>query len=265
MYEYHPSFIVPDDENVKIWRYFDIPKFLWLIEKRSLYFSRCDLLGDPFEGSLPSAPDQITFEPLFKKITAERLKLDENDIELEPSPSIVDNWRKCCYICSFHMNDHESAALWSMYTKAKQGIAIQSTFKKLVDSLKNYDINPVFIGSVKYIDRRVETIDVMQNMFLPILHKVKSFEYEREIRAVIHNPREVYSLPKTGSVAPSPIEVCEKCGGINVPIDLDCLIEHAYLAPTTKPWIKELLTSLMAKQGVRIQLEQSSLDDSPIF
>jgi hypothetical protein len=55
MYEQHPEFNPPDNENCKIWRYLDIPKFFWLLEKQSLYFSRADLLGDPFEGSIPSA------------------------------------------------------------------------------------------------------------------------------------------------------------------------------------------------------------------
>ena len=40
------------DRNVPIWRYMDIAKFLSLLDKQSLFFSRLDHLGDPFEGSL---------------------------------------------------------------------------------------------------------------------------------------------------------------------------------------------------------------------
>jgi hypothetical protein len=256
MYEKHPSFNSPENEDIKIWRYLDIPKFLWLLERKSLYFSRCDLLGDAFEGSLPSTSGQIVFAPLVAKVGAGLPIIDKKNIPI--SPSIHDKWRKECYICSFHMNDYESAALWSIYTKTRQGIAIQSTFKKLIDSLENYNMNSVFIGTVKYIDYESEIIPVEQNLYLPILHKRKSFEHEREIRAVISQPREIF-------VGVTPHKECEKYGGLNVPINLDCLIENIYLAPTTKPWIKDLLTSIMVKQGVKKELKQSNLDASPIF
>ena len=41
----------PDNFSVKVWRYMDFTKFVSLLELRSLYFARSDLLGDPFEGT----------------------------------------------------------------------------------------------------------------------------------------------------------------------------------------------------------------------
>ena len=258
MYEKHPVFEPPDDENIKIWRYLDIPKFLWLIEKKSLYFSRCDLLGDPFEGSLPSSSNQVIFKAYDKKEYAKLFKIDEKDDPEPPSSQIL--WRNDCYICSFHMNEHESAALWSIYARAKQGVAIQTTFKKLVDSLKSYKISPVFIGKMKYIDYTRETID-LSNSFLPILYKRKSFEHERELRAVSMPIDELYVpvSPERKERKPNPPE------GVSIPIDVDCFIERIYLAPTTKSWIKELLEAIIKKNGIEKPLEQSGLDATPIF
>lgn len=238
MYEKHPVFNSPEDEDVKIWRYLDIPKFLWLLEKRSLYFSRCDLLGDPFEGSLPSTSGQPIVKPT----------IDPKLPNFKMESSLEDMWRKDCYVCSFHMSDYESAALWSIYSKAKQGVAIQSTFKRLIDCFNKYPSNPVYIGTVNYIDYKSEIIDI-SNSFSPILHKRKSFEHERELRAVILYP---YGSP----IQPE---------GINVQINLDSFIESIYLAPTTKLWIKELLTSMMHKKRIKKPLEQSSLDAKPII
>jgi hypothetical protein len=258
MYEEHPFYKSPENEDAKIWRYIDIPKFFWLIERKSLYFSRCDLLGDPFEGSLPSTPGQIVFTPLIRKRAAELLKVEENDIS--SVPSIHDIWRKACYVCSFHMNEYESAALWSLYSKANQGVAIQSTFKRLVNSFKDYSDNPVNIGTIKYINYQTEIIHVEENFFLPILHKRRSFEHENEIRAVISHPVGIY-YGRENLTKDSP----NKPEGINVPIDLDCFIEHIYLAPTTKPWIKELLQSMMNKNGISKPIDQSTLDADPII
>lgn len=261
MFKAHPVFKSPTDENVKIWRYLDISKFLWLVEKKSLYFSRCDLLGDPFEGSLPSAPDQVKFQSILLKQTAEILNLKEKDVKISnlddnSAPdyfSLTDLWRKSCYICSFHMSEFESAALWSIYTKAKQGVAIQSTFRKLTTSFNHYKKNPIRIGMVKYIDYTKETIDVF-NAFNPLICKRKSYEHDKEIRAIISFPQE-FKTPLAR----------EKNEGLNVPVDIDNLIECIYLAPTTKPWIKELLISIMKKNGIKKPIEQSSLDAKPIF
>ncbi len=61
----HPVFLSPDDPNIKVWRYLDFTKYVSLLETRSLYFSRSDRLGDPFEGSLSRANPRL--RPLMYK------------------------------------------------------------------------------------------------------------------------------------------------------------------------------------------------------
>ena len=50
MYEKHPVFTAPTNENIKIWRYMDFTKFLSFIDKKTLFFTRVDQLEDKFEG-----------------------------------------------------------------------------------------------------------------------------------------------------------------------------------------------------------------------
>lgn len=47
----HPSFERPPAE-ASLWRYIDLPKYLSMLAQNALWFSRADLLGDPFEGSM---------------------------------------------------------------------------------------------------------------------------------------------------------------------------------------------------------------------
>ena len=260
MYKAHSNFISPSDRNVKIWRYLDIAKYLSLLEKRSLYFSRSDFLGDPFEGSLPSTKGQINLTEVMKQQSAKLLGLPPDQIA---SPhSIHDSIRKNMFVCSFHMNDYESAALWSIYTKARQGVAIQSTFSKLIDCFKDYSGNPIYIGMMNYIDYNTEIIPIFENAFLPILHKRKSFEHEKELRAVISYPQEFYHEPRGDTLGGTFIS---DQSGLDVSVDLNILIERIFVAPTTEKWIKDLLISVTQKYGVDKPIEQSSLDDSPII
>jgi len=49
------------------------------------------------------------------------------------------NWPKFNAINCWHMNDHESAAMWKLYLKSDEGIAIQSTYRKLKDAITDDD------------------------------------------------------------------------------------------------------------------------------
>ena len=59
-------------------------------------------------------------------------------------------WPKYVAVNCWHENEHESAAMWKLYIKSVEGIAIQSTYSKLKKSFINDEI--IFIGKVKYID-----------------------------------------------------------------------------------------------------------------
>jgi hypothetical protein len=53
----------------------------------------------------------------------------------------------------WHMNESESATMWDLYTKADSaGVAIQTTFKRLSDSLDKANSEEISIGRVKYIE-----------------------------------------------------------------------------------------------------------------
>ena len=47
----HPSFRLPTNKDIPIWRYMDLGKYLTMLDRRSLYFARATLLGDPLEGT----------------------------------------------------------------------------------------------------------------------------------------------------------------------------------------------------------------------
>ena len=50
----HPVFSPPAPDEL-LWRYVDLSKYLSVLSGRALWFSRADLLGDPFEGSMSRA------------------------------------------------------------------------------------------------------------------------------------------------------------------------------------------------------------------
>lgn len=209
MYETHLAFIPPEDMNIKIWRYMDFTKFVSLLDKGALYFARSDKFEDPYEGVYPKT-DAIKYFG-----------------DLKASSRMREISKQMVYVNCWHINEYESAAMWRLYLKSNEGVAIQSTFKRLIDSFKGINA-PIFIGKVTYIDYSKESIPQRNlNIFYPFLYKRKSFEHERELRAVL------------GDLNPQKEPVY-------VGVDISTLIEKVYVAPTSEDWFYDLINSIVS-------------------
>ncbi len=228
------AFTKPDDENVKVWRYMDFTKFVSLLDKRALFFCRVEKLTkvDPFEGSYPEFNAIVTEIKLPPNV---RKALRSNRMEIQ----------KWILLNCWHINEYESAAMWRLYLQSNEGIAIQSTFKRLSDSFKDvqYEIN---IGRVNYIDYEKEWIPEESPLY-PLLHKRKSFEHEQELRAITVDGY----LP-------------EHVDGKYVPVDIDRLIERIFVSPTSQSWFSELVRSVATKYDTNKEIRVSKLSEKPI-
>lgn len=146
MYEADENFKAPLNQDQRIWRYMDFMKFGSLLCYNSLYLARADTLGDKFEGSL-SHPTKEDYRKALEQIEQleKHRKEAENDATadtkgptelLNDFSKIFKGLVKTVGVSCWHMNDDESAAMWSLYTKTNQGIAIQSTYHKLFEEFK---------------------------------------------------------------------------------------------------------------------------------
>jgi hypothetical protein len=244
----HPVFSPPTDINVKIWRYMDLSKYLSLLDSSALFFSRADLLGDPYEGATSHA----------NRIIRPSVYGADVDHSMFEGMSSIQQWiRQWTFINCWHMNEIESYAMWRIYARTSDAVAIQSTFARLQRVLSDR----AFIGVVKYIDYDTEWMPEGNTLF-PFVHKRKSFEHERELRAVMQElPSKTDPDGKTGSVFGIPNgEV-----GRGVSMQLPDLIERVYIAPTSQAWFREIVRSVTAKFKLDAPVEQSALDQSPEF
>ena len=245
MYKEHSSFdAIPDD--TKIWRFMDFKKFKDLIKTRSLFFARPKTFKDPWEGYLTKKHfEESSYAglPIFSR----KFSID---FAKNSHPAMT---RENLGVCCWHINEVESEAFWSKYSK--KGIVIQSTFGRLKDSFKGSNYHNVYIGKVKYIDHEVEFVDI-RNLFNSILWKRKSFEYENELRAVI------WEQEFFGEGSPIPFTNSK---GQLVNVDLEALIENIITTPFEKKnKFHNKVNKLLKKQGLNIQCLKSNLMDDPI-
>lgn len=239
-YQEHPSCETPKNLRRKIWRYIDFTKFVSLLEEQALFFPRLSTLSDPLEGFL-TKPTVDKFRNIPVGLTSEeaskRRAIGEHNL------SVMKTGRNLLFVSSWHMNNHESVAMWELYLKSGEGVAIQSTVGRMIKSF-DQSIDEVFVGQVKYIDFEKQEIP-RNNVFYLALHKRKSFEHERELRALVMSP--------------------DNSPGKLIPVDLTVLIQNIFVAPNSPVWIHDLVKKMTARYGLNKKVFHSGIEQNPLY
>jgi len=246
---------IPCNDTV-LWRFMDFTKFVSLLKSKAIYFSRADKFDDAFEGAkgllknksiwnkyyldyfinaIQTAPGEEERGRTNKEILkdAKRLLQQFNSIESHNIHTFISCW---------HENKYESEAMWKLYTSSlEQGIAIKTTYKKLYYALGR---NPrIAIGRVNYIDysQRFAKHDGAY------WFKRKSFEHEKEVRAIIYDYNTNNEVGKL------------------IPVNLNLLIDRIYLSPVSQTWFYELLKDVTNKYNLKKKIVISDLSATPFY
>jgi hypothetical protein len=236
----HPAFLQPADPNAKVWRYMDFTKYLSLLESSALYFSRIDLLGDPFEGTTTAASNRAFFDRLEWAPGSEQKQKEW----IEHNARLRQQLRRRLFVNCWHMSTHESEAMWRLYSNTDESIAIQATYQRLVDAFDE----SVLVGAVRYIDFEETVLPMSNDALWPAVHKRKSFEHEREIRAI--------KLAMDEGSEPL---------GHSVPVDLRNLVERVYVSPNSPHWYFPLVEKLTRRFGYEFPITKSRLSEQPVY
>jgi hypothetical protein len=242
-----------------VWRYFDLPKFVSLLEEKALYFSRADLLGDPLEGSCTRAllaDKQKTVDNPPNGLTKQEVRAN-----LERLSRMREDNRLSVYVNCWHQSDHESMAMWKGYGNGPFGIAIRSTFG-ILDSVLPEAFSqesppprkPIHLGKVEYLDHSsaLHRIPCETNVFGPFLCKSVAYQHEKEIRAVFWD---------YGSVG----QGTHSAPGHLIPVDLRRLVQVVTVSPLAPAWYEDAVLRLCKQFGCDFSFVPSVAALKPIF
>lgn len=243
--------------NDKLWRYMDLSKLISLISKRELYFSAAKCFADPFEGAkgvMDRKGIWDTFYSDFLKYAlltapgADPSNFSEEKLQQETERLLEElhvggvHSREYTFISCWHMNEFESEAMWKLYSKdTTNAIAIQTTYQHLYDALGKDPY--IAIGKVKYID----FMKSFSSINHPYWYKQKSFDYEREVRAIAIRINE------------------EGKHGVYYPVNVDLLIDNLYVSPYAPQWFYDVVQSVLDKYGLEKSILQSQMNATPFY
>ncbi len=189
----------------KIWRYTDLAKFVSLLVTESLYFACPSEFDDPYEGFVPRSHIEA-YSKIFQNIVDQQVSarnqliaqfpaskelqelLDKSLAKLKKDLSTAHRKAGLKFgISCWHINEHESAAMWKLYSASGPCIAIESTIGQLKISLNSR--TDLHIDRVRYMDFDKDPIEKGHKHYGLFL-KRKSFEHEKELRATVRLPEE---------------------------------------------------------------------------
>ena len=247
----HECFPQPVDTNILVWRYLDLSKFIWLLNKKKLYLSRLDSLGDLHEGSLTKKSSEAIAKHISDNANLSKIPKDLINKISEVRRKI----RKIAFVNCWCLINFESDAMWRLYCGSKQGIAIQTTYHKLRDSIIDPD---VYIGCIIYKDYKKEIIQI-SNLFYPLMHKRIAFKHENEVRLV-----KILGLDR---LLEKEKGVNENPTGIELAWDLKSAVEKIYIHPNADQYYKDVVELTVKKFAPDLvdKIEWSEMKSIPFY
>jgi len=220
----------------------DFLKFYAILENRKLFFPRLTILNDPFEGH----PPRSIIDSYRNKLAELEGKDFDKMLEIaKHNITVFKQGRFLICVSCWHNNPSESAAMWELYLKQNEGIAIKTTFEGLKDAFAKSEIE-VTGGLVEYVN-----YDTFQRKEMNILCwatlKRLGFEHEREFRVAVLDPSSLNTA------------------GISVPVDIESLIEEIYVSPSMPDWTVSLIQKLLIKYGFNREIKRSTISCHPMY
>lgn len=238
------------EENAKLWRYMDFAKLVSLLSNQSLYLCKSDEFRDVFEGRL------FGLEKVKKFLESQVITIGEGEsmsISYDEYAKVrldsANFARENIFINCWHLNEEQSAAMWDLYVKNGEGIAVQTTFGRIKQSL-NFCEKNIYIGKVEYIDHK-NGENHNEDYIHPFFTKRLSFKHEEEVRLV-------YSALDDNDFWKD-IKKYEDIPGINFKVDLTKLIERIYVSPDAPRWFVDVVRIVLEKFNIEAEIIHSKL------
>lgn len=168
---------------------------------------------------------------------------------------IYRDYRNHTYVNCWHMNEFESDAMWKIYLKSDEGIAIQSTYNRLINSFDPLDDKIINVGIVSYIDYSKQSMPF--DGFSPFIYKRVSYSFENELRALLQYRSSENNAHKFIDN--------ETLLGLPIKVNLNMLIENIFVSPYSPKWIYSSIVNLLDRLNLQYPIKRSSMLDKSLI
>lgn len=232
------------DYDEHLWRYFKPHRFAELLSTGALYFPAARQFQDRFEGATAVLPPEAYIDPRYP-------------LDGELGERAFAHLRRLMKVSCWHRASYESDAMWQLYAGAWKGVAIRTTPRRLSEAAATFRLQPhhagedLWGGNVKYVDLLQERLRA--SAIARFWHKHMAFSWEREFRIGIS----LTSAEEFGVNVPDE--------GINVPFNLDLLVEEIVLGPSLEEAAIAEIREAAAQAGLANRVRVSIMLGTPRY
>lgn len=254
--------------NEPIWHYLDLEYLKPVIENEQLRFKRVDQYSDELEGSIPQR--NAVGQPLRTK-DGHALYNWRNDELIEHRWDEHARYqfnRKRTYANCWCSYQHESIALWRLFTETNQGVVIKSTPDRFYSAIEWPVSDRTETASVQYINYASENPDQIPSgdPLAPFFHKQNGYAYEHEFRGAIMIEEAPY--PEDASNYGIMQENLDRADAVMdeyLPVDvaLEDLVEEVRVSPEAEEYVLERTERLVSE--IDVGVSKSELGIAPNF
>ena len=252
-----------------LWKYFPRKRFDSMLEDGALYFRRVmDFADDdPLEGTIPERDKAIDQAYVISEHIQRPMAPDTLKARLDSAVSI-EGWGtlESVIINCWTMCEEDTHHMWRLFAQdekatkdepAKYGVAIRTRIELLPIAFANQPME-ILGSAVRYIDHRTERFYAKdqyehgtENVLVPIIHKHKAFEAEREFR-LMHQFSGGF---KAGELW----DAYDSGRAKKITVNLPVLISEVMMSPHSTPHHKAEVEALCAAKGITADVRWSKL------
>ena len=152
--------------------------------------------------------------------------------------------------------------MWKLYTSHHQSVCINSSYRLLAELLPD----SCKLGCARYIDYRADLINP-GNALNYITYKRRSFEHERELRAVIwdlETVNDANGVPKPKFSGKSVFRSDEEIGKI-IPVAIEKLITSVLVSPDSDDMLRDVVQGVCDRHELQGQVIKSGINAPPSY
>lgn len=259
----------PEPTEIVI-RYTSLAQLIWIVMQGKLPLIRIDLFRDPFEGSAPrSLIEQQALLDGGRNKTAQQMRVQHHYYPNHPwaliSHQTSGEWwaemtaRRRNLTYSTHAScwrwGPESEGMWRLYCGEKEGVAFQTTFARLEQSISEADI---LAGKIRYEDYK--TTPPFTELLDHVMRKRVGFAFEQEVRLLRLDEDHYGKL--CNRITDEKHSLC-----LPIPWSMKAAIDRILVSPYADDWYLDAVRSAarLADADLKGRVGWSELQEAPQF
>lgn len=230
------------DEGLRLWRYMDLARLVSLLETKAIWLARADTFRDKHEGRFPDEMRTLA-EKAYESFPPD-----------DPSPvknveDFQDYLLKNTFISCWHKNIDENMAMWEIYGRDTNAVAVQTTVGRIRDGTDSSDLNGHSLLLQPVVYQRAE--DVLGVLLYEdcFFRKRPHFAFEQEVRISL----DTYSRVNPTKNTPY---------GHRLRCSINTFIESIYIHPDSATWLLDVVNSITTRYQVNANVKRGTFGNT---